>query len=467
MRYLIYLWLVLFLAGCAVHDPQAQRVTDFNEEYKGLVSVDGAFTTHRWWKMYNDPKLNNLMERGFAGNFDLEMAWARLQQAQAFEDVAGANSMPDVHGTVGAGRSQSPPKVSSFERYNASVAASYELDVWQKLANERKSALFIRMASENDLKAVYISLSAQIAEAYYLVLELQAKITLNKEVIAFFEKTVQLVRLRYERGVAPSLDLYQAKQNLLNARAEMPQLESDMAVARNSLTLLLGFSPHTQDLGTFATLPEINDTYLVGLPSELLARRPDVEAAYLRLQATDAEVAVAVAERFPSFNLTADYGSQTSTLSDLLQNPNVFWNILAGVSAPLFDGGRRKANVRHKEAQFLEQLASYHQAVITAFTDVEDSLVREGGVDAQYVELLAYKEVTEATVRLSLQRYQLGLDTFLPVLTAQASHAKALMAVISSKRRKISTRIQLARALGGTWMVDEMATRQDVLEDEL
>lgn len=464
--HIIVLCFILLFSGCAVHEPQSQRVTDFTDEYKGIQDAHGAFVTHRWWEMYGDLKLNDLMERGFAGNFDLEVAWARLQQAEALEGVAGATIMPDVNGAARTGRSQFIPSVSSYERHQVSVAASYELDVWQKLANERNSASFKRLASENDLKAVYISLSAQIAEAYYLVLELQAKITLNEEVIEFFEKTVQLVRLRYERGVSPSLDLYQAKQNLLSARAEMPQLESDLIIARNSLALLLGFSPNDADLGEFSTLPDINATYLVGLPSELLARRPDVESAYLRLQATDAAIAIAVAERFPSFSLTADYGSETSDLSDLLQNPNIFWNLLAGVSAPLFDGGRRKANVRYKEAQFLEQLASYHQAVIKAFADVEDSLAREYGVDAQYLELLAYEDVTGATVRLSLQRYQLGLDTFLPVLTAQASHAKALMAVITAKRMKISTRIQLARALGGTWMVDEMATRQSVIEDE-
>jgi NodT family efflux transporter outer membrane factor (OMF) lipoprotein len=462
-RNIVLVYAVFVLSACSLHDPKAQKVMDFADHFtqdSGRVE-DGRVSTHRWWEMYNDEKLNQLMDRGFAGNLDLEMAWARLQQAEAQEEMAGANQFPQVDGSAGTGRSQSIPVLSSYEQHQLSVAAGYELDVWQKLANERSMASFFRQASENDLKAVYVSLSAQIAEIYYLVLELRAKVELNGEVIEFFEKTVELVRRRYERGIAPSLDLYQAKQNLLNARAEMPGLKSDLIQAENSLALLLGFRPQEQDLGEFSSLPDVTASYDCGLPSELLAHRPDVEAAYLRLQATDSAVAVAIAERFPRFSLTADYGSRSSELSDLLQNPNIFWNVLAGVSAPLFDGGRRKANVRYTEARFREQLAAYHQTVLRAFGDVEDSLSRERGMDARYVQLLAYKEVTGATLRLSLQRYQLGIDTFLPVLTAQASHSQALMAVITAKRKKISSRIQLARALGGTWMVDEMKTQKD------
>jgi len=455
--------ILLTLVGCAVHEPQSRKEDVFAETYmqQDALASKGQVVTHRWWEMYNDPKLNRLMDRGFAGNLDLAMAWARLEQARALEDISGASQFPDVNGNARTGRSQSIPSVSSYQNHQVSVAASYELDVWQKLANERASASLLRLASENDIKAVYVTLSAQIAEAYYLILELRAKVALNKEILEFFEKTVKLVRLRYERGVVPSLDLYQAKQNLLNARAEMPTFERDLVVAENSLAVLLGFAPRPDELSDLATLPDVEETHATGLPSELLARRPDVEAAYSRLQSTDAEVAVAIAERFPQFTLTADYGSRSTDLADLLQDPNIFWNVLAGVSAPLFDGGRRRANVRHKEAVFQEQLARYHLVVIQAFTDVEDSLARERGADLRYTELLAYKEVTAATLRLSLERYQLGIDTFLPVLTAQASHSKALMAVLTAKRTKISSRIQLARALGGTWMVDEMAKRQD------
>nr|MDA3835528.1 efflux transporter outer membrane subunit [Spirochaetales bacterium] len=418
------------------------------------------------WKMYGDDDLNALMDRGFSANLDLEMAWARLRQAQAIEGVAGANQFPDINGSGGTGRSQAIPNSSSYQNHQLSLAASYELDVWQKLANERQSSFLLRVASENDVKALYVSLSAQIAEAYYLVLELRAKIELNEEMIDFFVKTVELVRLRYDRGVAPSVDLYQAKQNLLSAKAELPILESDLVAAENSLAILLGFRPGEHDFGFLVSLPEIEDTYKAGLPSELLAHRPDVEGAFLRLQAMDADIAVAIAERFPSFNLSADYGSSSSGLHNLLQNPNVFWSVLAGVSAPLLDGGRRKANVEYEKARFREQLARYHQIVLRAFGDVENSLARERGVDAQYLQLKAYKEVTGATLRLSLQRYQQGIDTFLPVLTAQASHARALMDELTAKRKKISSRIQLARALGGSWMVDEMAARQIAERDD-
>ncbi|MDA3970132.1 MAG: efflux transporter outer membrane subunit [Desulfobulbaceae bacterium] len=453
-----WLSMVLLLGGCSLHADQAQKVTGFAETFAGDYrrGEPASFTTQRWWEMYGDDKLNSLIRRGFSENLDLEMAWARLQQAQALERVAGANKNPDINGSAGTGRSQSMPNSSSYPTHQLSVAASYELDVWQKLANKRQSASLLRLASENDVKALYISLSAEIAEAYYLVLELRAKIDLTVQMIESFDKTVSLVRLRYDRGVAPSLDVYQAKQNLLRIRADLPVLEGDLVAAENSLAILLGFRPGEHDLGLLTGLPEIETTYVAGLPSELLARRPDVEGSFLRLQAMDADIAVAIAARFPSFNLSADYGSSSSSLQHLLQNPNVFWNLLVAVSAPLIDGGSRKADVEHRQARFREQLARYHQTVLRAFGDVEDSLAREQGVDGQYVQLKTYADVTGATLRLSLQRYQQGLDTFLPVLTAQVSHAQALMAVVTVRRKKISSRIQLARALGGRWMAAEM-----------
>lgn len=453
-----WLSIVLLLAGCSLYEMQAQKVAGFADTFSGDRNRGQgvSFTTQRWWEMYGDARLNALMQRGFCENLDLEMAWARLRQAQALEGAAGANRFPDIKGTGATGRSQSIPMTSSSQNHQVSIVAGYELDVWQRLAHARQSASLLRMASEQDVKALYLSLSAEIAESYFLVLELRAKVELTGQMITFFAKTVDLVRLRYDRGVAPSLDLYQAKQNLLNAQAELPVLESDLVAAENSLAILLGFRPGEQDLGLLTGLPEIETSYDAGLPSALLAQRPDVEAAFLRLQSMDADVAVAIADRFPRFDLSADYGSRSSLLHNLLQNPNVFWNLLAGVSAPLFDGGSRRANVEYKQARFREQLARYHQTVLRAFGDVENSLAREQGIDAQYTQLQEYQDVTQATVRLSLQRYQQGLDTFLPVLTAQTSHARALMSVLTAKRKKMSSRIQLARALGGSWMVDEM-----------
>ncbi len=462
-------WLccVLILSGCVLHAPQAQRVTVLADIFGQNLELteEGRVSTHRWWEMYGDEKLNQLMERGFAGNFDLQMAWARLQQAEALAGVARSNLFPTVSGSGATDRQRVILSRVNYQTHQLSLSASYELDVWQRLASERQALSLLWEASENDVQGVYVSLSAQIAETYYLVLELRAKVALNIQIVESFEKTVELVRLRYKRGVVSSLDLYQAKQNLLNAQTERVVFESDQTVAENNLALLLGFRPGAQDLGEFAVLPEVNRHYVLGLPSELLAHRPDVEAAYLRLQSADADIAEAVAERFPSFSLTANYGSQSSALSDLLREPNIFWNVLAGISAPLFDGGRRKANVRYKEARFRELLAAYHKAVIKAFVEVENSLALEHGMDSRYEQLQAYAEVTGATLRLSLQQYRFGLDTFLPVLTAQASHAKAQMAVVTAKRNKISSRIQLARALGGTWMVDEVVRYQAVNED--
>jgi outer membrane protein TolC len=190
----------------------------------------------------------------------------------------------------------------------------------------------------------------------------------------------------------------------------------------------------------------------VGLPATLLQRRPDISGALIRLQATDARVGAAIAERFPSFNLTADYGGADSELGSLLDSPNIFWNLLVNLAQPLIDGGRRKAEVDRNRALFRENLGFYHQTVLQAFQEVEDALVQER-TGTRRIELLEERvTATAGSLRLSTDRYLQGLSEYLPVLTAQIAHAEAQSALLATKRQRIVARISLARALGGGWM---------------
>jgi NodT family efflux transporter outer membrane factor (OMF) lipoprotein len=461
--HVVTILIALFVAGCSLHDPQATPFAEMPEHYRALpLGQDLPLADHeRWWLHFNDPQLNTIIAKGFAENLDLEIAWARLRQAEALERKEHSSLWPSLDLNGSAGRSRFSGSITDVASYQGSLAAGYELDLWQKLSQQRHSLSLQRGAVAQDLKAFYLSLASQLAEAYYQVVELRDRIALNREIIESFAKTVEFVEWRYQRGVAPSLDLYQARQTLLSAQAELPLLEAEQQAAGNRLAVLLGGLPGTQDFGTLAVLPDLQLSFAQGLPANLITNRPDIEAAFLSLQAADADVAAAIADRFPSFKLTANYGGQGSELNSLLQSPNLFWNLLANMAQPVVDGGRRRQEVERKKAVFDERAAAYRLKVLKAFQEVEDALVKERGVDANMQILIELQEVTAATLRLALERYQQGLDDFLPVLTAQASDAVARIALITAQRQRISSRIQLARSLGGSWMDAEMNERSE------
>ncbi|MEN8256862.1 MAG: efflux transporter outer membrane subunit [Thermodesulfobacteriota bacterium] len=464
MKFQILIIPILFLlAGCSFYEPQATPFADVPEQYSAFVPGQNMPLAdyERWWLSFNDPQLDAVIAKGFAANLDLEIAWARLRQAEAVERKEHSSLWPTLDLSASSGRSRFVGSSTDLASYQGSLAAAYELDIWQKLAQERYAASLQRGAAGHELKAFYLSLAAQLAEAYYQVVERRDRISLNREIVDSFAKTVELVEWRYQRGVAPSLDLYQAKQTLLNAKAELPLLEAENQVAENKLAVLLGSLPGSQEFGGLAELPDLQLSFAHGLPADLITNRPDIEAAFLSLKASDAQVAAAIADRFPSFKLTASYGGQSSELHSLLQSPNLFWNLLANMAQPLLDGGRRRQEVERQKAIFDERTASYRLTVLRAFQEVEDALVKERGVDANMNILVERQKVTAATLRLALERYQQGLDDFLPVLTAQASDASARIALIVAQRQRISSRIQLARALGGSWMDEEMSNRSE------
>ncbi len=451
------LFCILLLAGCSVHQPTAEKFGHTPESYNTQVADVERQASGRWWLSFNDLALNSLMERCFTENLDLEMALARLEQVEALEKSQHTSLWPEFFAAGSAGQTRTGTVVGAQTNdiYSLSIGASYELDLWHKLQSRRQAASLTSAAAVGDLHSLYLSLSAQLAEGYYQVVELRDLITLNEDIIASFQDTVDLVTLRYQRGLVSALDLYQAKQNLLAAKAEYPLLHAQLSNSIHRMALLLGTMPGQTDFASLAVIPELNHSFSTGLPSELLMNRPDVGAAFLKLQAADQEVGAAIAERFPSFKLTANYGGQDSELSDILDSPNIFWNLLVNISQPIIDGGRRKSEVKRRQAIFRELAASYHKTVLTAFAEVEDALANEKGIDASLTILTEREYVTEASWRLALERYQQGLTDFIPVLTAQSSHANAKIALIKAQRQRISSRIQLARALGGSWMVDD------------
>ena len=457
--YLGSVLMILSLAACSPH--RAQKVTMPGPLPTGFVAagdLNAEVPLEHWWEDFRDPLLNDLMAEAFAGNLDLEQAYARLKQVEAQARITDSARRPSISLQGAAGRVRQPGifGVQTENSYQLSVAAGFELDVWRKLASRSEAARLDTMAARQELEALYLSLSARLADLYYLAVEQRSQLALVDSTIASFADTLQRVEDRYREGLVPALDVYQSRQNLAAAKATRPAFESNLASAEHALAVLLGRYPDRSAAGSLAELPALEGAFPVGLPATLLQRRPDIVAALSRLQATDARVAAAIADRFPSFNLLANYGGASNELGSLLDSPNIFWNLLVNLAQPIIDGGRRKAEVDRTRALFDENLGFYHQTVLQAFQEVEDALVQER-TGARRIELLEQRVVaTAGSLRLSTDRYLQGLSEYLPVLTSQISYAEAQSALLQARRQRIVARISLARSLGGTWMEQEV-----------
>lgn len=463
----IPLWPLLFcalaLGACSLHAPQpiappAPMPEAFVEAHS---RESGAPVPERWWESFGDERLDLLMAEAFAANLDLAQAYARLDQADAVARTARASRLPSLglEGSGGKLRQSTFLGPETTESYRLSAAAAFELDLWRKNASRASAARLDARAAEADVRTAYLSLSARVADLYYLAVEQRAQLELADRSIAAFSDTVERVERRYREGLVPALDLYQSRQNLSAARARRPQFENSLAATEHALAVLLGRYPDGGATGELVELPSLEQDFPTGLPSRLLASRPDIEAALLRLKGSDERIAAAIAERFPSFNLVGSYGGNSTEIGDLFQSGNIFWSLLLNLAQPVIDGGRRSAEVDRNRALFRENLARYHQAVLTAFREVEDALAATRTTEERIARLGERVEASRAALRLSLDNYLQGLSEYLPVLTAQGLLFDAESQLLASRRQLVADRISLARALGGNWMRQEMARK--------
>lgn len=457
MLILRFIPLLLFLlAACTPHVKQSVEPKPLPASFS-LTESDSHSQPDPWWTNFDDPNLNRLLEQLFRANLSLVQGHARLNQAQALMRQSRSFRYPSLT-LEGQGGSSSQPRTggdAQGESAQLSLAAGYELDLFGKLASRNAAGRLNYQASALDLQSLYLSLSAQLADLYYLAVEQRAQLALTDATIANYSGTLQRIEDRYRQGLAAAVDLYQARQNLAAARANRLNYEQSLAVAENGLAVLLGDYPGSRQFLQQAQIPAAPPQLPAGLPAELLRNRPDIRAAFLRVEAKDAEVAAAIADRFPAFNLIASYGGSTSNVTGSLLSGD-FWSLLLKLAQPVFDGGRRKAEVARSQAQFAEIVAGYQHTVLRGFQEVEDALSGNRTTAAKILRLQEQEKATAATQRLTLDRYLNGLSDYLPVLSAQIFNFNSQSQLLAAQRQLLSQRISLARALGGNWMTAQL-----------
>ncbi|MFW5920242.1 MAG: TolC family protein [Polyangiales bacterium] len=436
-------------------------------EPKGEAAERGAKRpAGRWWKTLGDPQLEALVQRAVGGSYDLDAAYARIAQAEARTTQANARRWPQVNAQGQVQYAQQPSSFTeSTLNASASLPVSYEVDLFGEHKAASDAAELEASATRHAFEAAAMSLAANVAETWYDLVEARASRTLTEEQLELNETYLELVKLRFKQGLVSALDVHQQRQQVITTRSQLSLIDGQREALRQQLALLVGGTPGRLEVGSRDTLPELPPPPDGGVPADLLTQRPDVRAAQLQVAAADHRVGSAIASRLPKLTLTGtpSYTYQRSELNPAFTMPgesNVQteqgfgWSVGALLDVPLFDGFARRAQTELNRAQVREALASYQQTVNQATLEVQTALAQEREQRKHIEDLETEVEVAEDTLQAARDRYRQGLTDFLPVLTALRAKQQSELSLLQARRLLLSYRIQLHRALGGTWTHD-------------
>jgi len=415
----------------------------------------------QWFDVFKDDTLTTLVRTALAQNFDVQIAAERVLQARERFRIVRADQIPVVVGSAATSRNRVSevgprplpgavgPDVSDFQ---AGFGVAWELDVWGRLRRLNEAARAQYLATHEARRAVVTTLIADVTDAYFALQTFDRQLAIAGRTRDVANDGLRLTNLRRERGVATALDVRQAEQLLYTATALIASVQRQIAQTEDGLRLLLGQAPgDVSRSGGFIDTFNARPAVPVGLPSSLLERRPDIRQAEQALVAANAQIGVAKAEYFPRIGLTGVLGVDSRDLADLLTAPARTWSVGAAAAAPIFNAGRTRANVRLSESVERELVVNYQRTIYRALREVSDALAglrKTGEQRAQQEQLVA---ALRDAARLSTDRYQGGLDSYLQVLDAQRSLLRSELDLAALQRLELESIVELYRALGGGW----------------
>ena len=457
------LWLgVLSVLGCTVgpdYEPPDPFVPD---AWKTAVASELAATDspiERWFVRFNDESLVAYVQRAIAANRDLATAVARVEEARALVGVATGGYYPDVALDAAYSRLElsenglSEAPGGSLDLYQVGIGVGWEIDVFGRVRRSVEAAGANLGASIEDYRDVLVILVADVASSYLNVRTLQARLDYAEANVGAQRETLQLTRDRFDAGLTSARDVAQAESNLANSRAALPVLESALEAAMNQLSVLIGEVPGTvdRDLAEVREIPQPDAEIAVGMPAELLRRRPDIRRAERVLASQTALVGVATADLYPSFSLAGVVALESTDSGTLVESSSVGWQLVPGLRWNLFTGGKIRNRIRAEEARTRQALSSYEQTVLEALAEVESTLVAYEREKVRRDRLREAVEATERTVELVRTQYLSGLTDFQSFLDAQRSLFDQQDELASSEGQVVQNLVALNRALGGGW----------------
>lgn len=458
----------VFAGGCA--SPPKRQAPDLNIEVPESWAVAGDEHARwpsdpAWWTSFDDDGLNDLIREALDSNFTIKAAVARVDAAEATAKLAGAQGLPNVSGKFSASRRKQNligipiPGAGGVistrsTSYGVSLDTSWEIDLWGRVRSAKSGALADLEASLADLAGMRLSVAAQTAKACFALIEARQQVALAERTVESYRLSADQVRDRYMKGVRSSLDLRLALSNLYAAESMLETRIEVQDRTKRQIEILLGRYPaaEIEDLGD---LPSIGATVPSGLPSELLIRRPDLFAAERRYAAAEKRVSEARRAFFPTISLTGSAGTLTQELKDLVKGDFSVWSIAAGVTQPLFQGGRLRANLALSHALADQALADYAQSLLSGFAEVESALFAEESLSKREEMIAAAADQSEAARALAEAQYSSGIVDYITVLETQRRALSSQSELIAVRRQRLDARVNLHLALGGGFELTE------------
>lgn len=447
----------MLLAGCMLGPNYKQPELDLpTGEAADHFSI---FTNAKWWAVFDDPVLNQLETDALAYNKDLQAAAARVDQARAAVGIATADQLPSITAAAESGRAGNN-NGSGQTQSTAGVSASFELDLWGKYRRLSEAARARLLASESARDTVRLTLTADVANNYFTLLMLDEQLLIAQRTLKARQENVRIYESRYKNGYSTEVDLKRVEANMASVQAQERQLQLKITQTETALSVLVGKSPREIVQNNVPRGKNITEITLIpnvpeNLPSDLLARRPDVRSAEGQLIAANANIGAARASYFPSIPLTASAGYASGALDSLFMGPSGVWALGGQVLAPIFEGGKIRAQNKKAEAEYAEMLASYEKTVQGAFKEAYDALAANR-LNREIYE--SYKQQTAAMQRsydLTKKQEDAGLIGVTDLLDVEENLLSAEMNLASARNDELAAVVNLSKALGGGWNVEE------------
>jgi len=460
MRPLIHLSFVVLLSSCVLGpEPGTPGVGVPGSFRNGTAPHGSSFGDKSWRKVFSDSTLSNLISRALKNNPDLVAATFRIEEARALANASRANWFPNLGGNAtattdyrslnaGAG---SPPGNRTSESYNLTGLLSWEVDLWGGIARDNQAARARLLQSEYLRDAVQTSLIAAVATSYIDLQNLDERLAIARRTVASRKSSLDLVTARRDGGVSSDLEVGQAEALLSQAQVLIPTTERAIAEKENEIRSLLGEYPGNIIRG--GSLDRLDAAFRIstGLPSSLLARRPDISAADQAFQAATADIGAAEALRYPSLSLTGQGGLISGDFSKLLQSGSTAYSIGPQLTGPIFDAGRAESRVKAAQARAKIALAAYQKSVQTAFQETANSLMayqKTGEIIAEGSRLVDSQKSVSV---IALDRFQGGASSYLEVLDAERGLFSSELDLADARSNRLRAVVQAYRALGGGW----------------
>jgi multidrug efflux system outer membrane protein len=456
----------LTLAGCTVGPnykrPQIAAPESFRAPEPLPQSQGASLADLKWFEVFRDPQLDDLIKVALVQNYDLRDAVARVDQARANLGITRSNQYPQVSASgsmnftrISRGAFSIPSSIPINQNINYGAAAlnllSFQVDLWGQLRRATEAARANLLNADWNRKTVITTVVSQVATDYFQLLELDSELRISQTTLETRQESLKLTQDRETHGIATELDVRQAEQLVESAAESIPQLQQQNEQTENQISLLLGKNPgNIERARTFSTdfvTPEVP----AGLPSSVLERRPDIRAAEQSLIAANANIGVAKAAYFPQISLTGSIGGQSSQLAKLFSGPNAAWSFVPQLTQPIFTAGRLRNNVRLAQAQRQDAQIAYEKSISTAFQEVSNALIAHQRTRESRVEQQKLVTALEVRKRLAYRRYEGGVDTQLNALDADRDLLAAELTLEQIRYGELVSVVQLYNALGGGW----------------